>query len=439
MVLERVLSAAEKEMVRELARERQSITFARRPLRVLALCFQVCVDGARAFVAWLVHHRMVGLYPLVAALISLVTASLIPGAHEPYLDDLRTNAEFVVWWVGLGVLSSIGLGTGMHSGMLFLFPHILKVRRSAEACGGVGFDARANTWFRMAGDDLFACAASADAGDPGDSFVRAWLASLPAAILWGGGTAAGEIPPYWISLMAARAGKENDELFELEQEETSQMTAIQRRVHDWKVWMIEFMKRHGFWGLVAMSAWPNAAFDLCGICCGTFMMPFWHFFGATFLGKALIKAPAQCLVMTVLFGTESRAAATRVLGRAFPKRWNVAGVLDAGAMTAMTKLKGGAASKKSEGKGQSAGGGFGLGSFEGLLGGKVALPSLTLSSLWGWMITIVVCYFAASCLEQTAQMKQARTDRAEVGRIHGTRRSNRRSLGTPRKKRFHDE
>jgi hypothetical protein len=34
---------------------------------------------------------------------------------------------YIVWWVGLGVLSSIGLGTGMHSGLLFLFPHMLKV------------------------------------------------------------------------------------------------------------------------------------------------------------------------------------------------------------------------------------------------------------------------------------------------------------------------
>ena len=36
-------------------------------------------------------------------------------------------AAFVAWWFGLGVLSSIGLGTGMHSGLLFLFPHLLKV------------------------------------------------------------------------------------------------------------------------------------------------------------------------------------------------------------------------------------------------------------------------------------------------------------------------
>ena len=35
--------------------------------------------------------------------------------------------QYVVWWIGLGILSSIGLGTGMHSGLLFLFPHMLKV------------------------------------------------------------------------------------------------------------------------------------------------------------------------------------------------------------------------------------------------------------------------------------------------------------------------
>ena len=42
-----------------------------------------------------------------------------------------------MWWVGLGVLSSIGLGTGMHTGLLFLFPHILKVRAGGRR-GGVG-------------------------------------------------------------------------------------------------------------------------------------------------------------------------------------------------------------------------------------------------------------------------------------------------------------
>lgn len=44
---------------------------------------------------------------------------------------------YTTWWISLGVLSSIGLGTGMHSGLLFLFPHMLKVggcMRCQEGC-----------------------------------------------------------------------------------------------------------------------------------------------------------------------------------------------------------------------------------------------------------------------------------------------------------------
>lgn len=45
-----------------------------------------------------------------------------------------------------------------------------------------------------------------------------------------------------------------------------------------------------------MASWPNFAFDLCGICCGHFLMPFWTFFGATFLGNSffdfrILKSP----------------------------------------------------------------------------------------------------------------------------------------------------
>ncbi len=57
-------------------------------------------------------------------------------------------------------------------------------------------------------------------------------------------------------------------------------------------WGVGGLQRRGFLGILLLSAWPNAAFDLCGICCGHYQMPFWHFFGATFIGKALIKVPA---------------------------------------------------------------------------------------------------------------------------------------------------
>ena len=49
------------------------------------------------------------------------------GQHREELEKVEMWFWYAVWWVGLGILSSIGLGTGMHSGLLFLFPHMLKV------------------------------------------------------------------------------------------------------------------------------------------------------------------------------------------------------------------------------------------------------------------------------------------------------------------------
>lgn len=57
--------------------------------------------------------------------------------------------------------------------------------------------------------------------------------------------------------------------------------------------MMRFLRQHGFWGIFLLSAVPNMAFDLCGICCGHFGMPFWQFFGGTLLGKAGVRVSAR--------------------------------------------------------------------------------------------------------------------------------------------------
>ena len=49
-------------------------------------------------------------------------------------------------WLFLGIMSSIGLGSGAQTGVMFLFPHILKVVYSAEKCHSVDFNSRANMW-----------------------------------------------------------------------------------------------------------------------------------------------------------------------------------------------------------------------------------------------------------------------------------------------------
>jgi len=50
---------------------------------------------------------------------------------------------------------------------------------------------------------------------------------------------------------------------------------------------------------------PNPLFDLAGITCGHFLVPFGTFFGATLIGKAVIKMHIQVgsLLMLLLFLT----------------------------------------------------------------------------------------------------------------------------------------
>ena len=62
-----------------------------------------------------------------AVLEGLRTHACAAGQQSKEVQRAEVWFWYCIWWVGLGILSSIGLGTGMHSGLLFLFPHMLKV------------------------------------------------------------------------------------------------------------------------------------------------------------------------------------------------------------------------------------------------------------------------------------------------------------------------
>ena len=47
----------------------------------------------------------------------------------------------IAYWLGLGVLSSIGLGTGLHTFLLYLGPFIAKVTLAAYECNSLAFPA----------------------------------------------------------------------------------------------------------------------------------------------------------------------------------------------------------------------------------------------------------------------------------------------------------
>lgn len=63
----------------------------------------------------------------------------VPGNHQFIVSAIRANLWFCVYWVGLGVLSSVGLGTGLHTFLLYLGPHIASVTLAAYECNSLQF------------------------------------------------------------------------------------------------------------------------------------------------------------------------------------------------------------------------------------------------------------------------------------------------------------
>lgn len=119
-------------------------------------------------------------------------------------------------------------------------------------------------------------------------FISVYQAVIIEAFLWGLGTAIGELPPYFVSRAASLAGKKQEEIEELAQEtqkSTNELPLIERA----KVWLYKNLKNHAFIVVTLFASIPNPLFDLAGLICGQFLVPFGVFFGATFLGKAVFK------------------------------------------------------------------------------------------------------------------------------------------------------
>ncbi len=116
--------------------------------------------------------------------------------------------------------------------------------------------------------------------------------------LWGLGTAIGEIPPYLMSRSAALGrGSPLLGLSDTEQDDPPAQgwpqRLLQRLLSWWAHYMVVLIKHWGFLGIALLASFPNAAFDLVGLCCGTILMPFWTFFLAVLVGKGLVRANLQ--------------------------------------------------------------------------------------------------------------------------------------------------
>lgn len=90
-------------------------------------------DAIKNVYKWCIRHKA-----MIAVIIALIIGFFVlEGPHSPYRQEIREFSWFATYWIGLGVASSIGLGTGLHTFVLYLGPHIAMVVLAANECNAI--------------------------------------------------------------------------------------------------------------------------------------------------------------------------------------------------------------------------------------------------------------------------------------------------------------
>ncbi|XP_029303546.1 vacuole membrane protein 1-like isoform X2 [Cottoperca gobio] len=293
---------------------------------------------------WRLWRQRQTVFGLLILLILLSIAYCIEGTHQKYVLYMEKKTLWCAYWVGLGILSSVGLGTGLHTFLLYLGPHIASVTLAAYECGSVDFpeppypdqivcpqqnsaapgsDAAEQLGVEATGADGLAESAAIQGS------VSLWSIICKVrleACMWGAGTAIGELPPYFMARAARLSGADpHDEDYQRFEEILDQTQSAQDFASRAKVAVQKLIQTVGFLGILVCASIPNPLFDLAGITCGHFLVPFWTFFGATLIGKAVIKMHIQKLFVIVTFSRHiveqmvSLIGAVPLLGAALQK------------------------------------------------------------------------------------------------------------------------
>ncbi|KAF9414307.1 Vacuolar membrane protease, partial [Entomortierella beljakovae] len=170
--------------------ERQEISVYTSPLTVLSYFVLYILHEFRMALLWLVSQQyLLIILPAIAATVYFIYQT--NGAHQPLLKHAESGLIWYGYWTLLGIASSVGLGTGLHTFILFLGPHIAEVTLTAYKCGNTNFDVR--------GDYRFHCKSPQTDAALHITLYAIFKAVQWESFFWGFGTAIGELPPYFVA------------------------------------------------------------------------------------------------------------------------------------------------------------------------------------------------------------------------------------------------
>uniref|UniRef100_A0A6B2G0Y5 Vacuole membrane protein 1 (Trinotate prediction) n=1 Tax=Myxobolus squamalis TaxID=59785 RepID=A0A6B2G0Y5_MYXSQ len=221
--------------------------------------------------------------------IFLLIIFILYALERPQSSFIHKGVQEIIYllkWNGLGILSSIGLGFGFHTFVLYLAPFIASVTMAAWECNSVRFPPPY--------PHKITCPT-----EPDKIAMNIWKIALKVkmeAFAWGLGTAIGELPPYLLAF-ASQATSECPTKYSPFQ--SNFLGSKIKKLFDF------FIRRVGFLGIIFCASIPNPLFDFAGITCGLYRVSFWTFFGATIIGKSIIKVTMMGLFVIFCFSPKT--------------------------------------------------------------------------------------------------------------------------------------
>ncbi|XP_055861800.1 vacuole membrane protein 1-like isoform X1 [Biomphalaria glabrata] len=293
-------------------KDRERIVLWRQPL----LTLQYFVQESGTLISILANRLYRRKKTVALTLLLLIVAYLIyrmDGPHQKLVQSVEKKFLWCAYWVGLGILSSVGLGTGLHTFLLYLGPHIAAVTLAAYECKSTKFP-------EPPYPNEIICPEEQD-----NQSMSLWSIMSKVrleAIMWGAGTAIGELPPYFMARASRLSGvdMEDDDFEEIEElihekkRHPEDMVSRKGFLEKAKLSIHNLVQKVGFFGILACASIPNPLFDLAGITCGHFLIPFWTFFGATLIGKAIIKMHIQKLFVIFIFSAHHVESVVKLIG-----------------------------------------------------------------------------------------------------------------------------
>lgn len=281
-------------------RELEHLSLTNQPLKTVKFFGLAVLKCLQQFSVNAIKCSLVVILLAAAGGIFLLTRG---GAYEETLQPVQeivSYLRFGLWWLVLGVASSIGLGSGLHTFVLYLGPHIALFTIKSVSCGRVDIKSAPYDTIQLRSGPSWLDKDCSEFGPPLFSLpgVRVPLTSILnqvqlEAILWGIGTALGELPPYFISRAACISGSDGELMEDLDSASKEDSGIISNHLKQIKKWLISNRQYLNFFTILLLASVPNPLFDLAGIMCGQFGIPFWKFFTATLIGKAIIKTHIQ--------------------------------------------------------------------------------------------------------------------------------------------------